>query len=290
MAAAARATRSKGPASPPLPLDPVIFIDRKRKPEDEVPIENEEEKRRRLMDGLPLITDEEDDFMPKEEVETDDAWTVMFNRLRRLCNPGHKFPRLDFKRDADLIRWLNIQHLHQKDLTKRQRKLLNNIGYDWQRIMFKGTWDDNMEKLVSLKRKDGTFGISGLRVKDPRFYSWAVNARYRARWGGMTSKKINQLRNIGFLEEESSNDERPEPQSRRTKKALPDDDDDRVSADEHHTEEDDSEEVEVAGSEDSEEEDRFDINDISEEEEEAIAILMMEMVNHKPIPRAVPVF
>jgi len=281
--AAARATRSRGPADPPLPLD-LVIIDRKRKAE-EIPLEIDEEKKRRLLIEGILAVEEEDDFLPKDETETDDSWTIMFNRLRRLCNPGHKFPRLDFKRDSDLIRWLNIQHLHQKDLTKRQRKLLNSLGYDWQRIMFKGTWDDNMEKLVSLKRKDGTFGISGLRVKDPRFYSWAVNARYRARWGGMTTKKINQLRNIGFLEEtESSNDERSEaqPQSRRLKKELLEDEDDRVSADENHTEEDDSSEGSLPGSE--EEEDRFDISDESEEEEEAIAILMM---NH--IRGAIPV-
>jgi len=279
--AAIRNTRSTKTTAAVIPAS-IPLIERKRKAlEQAVPTAAEDDKRPRVegLQTVPAIEDE-DDFHPKEEVEADDAWTTQFNRLRRLCVAGFKFPRLDFKRDSDLIRWLNIQHLHQKDLSKGQRKLLSGIGYDWQRIMFKGTWDDNVEKLISLKRKDGTFGISGLRVKDPRFYSWAVNARYRARWGGMTSKKINQLRDIGFLEEQESNDDEkaPEPQSRRSRKErVVEDEDERVSADEHHTESsDDSEEVETP---EFEEEDRFDISDESDEEEEAIALLMVKMIN-----------
>ncbi|PRP86998.1 ArfGAP with SH3 domain, ankyrin repeat and PH domain 1 [Planoprotostelium fungivorum] len=302
MATHIRSTRStKITTTTPFIAAPPIPLEKKRKaPEATIslPPSSEDEKRPKL--DIPLVltaVEDEDDFLPKEEIEADDAWSTQFNRLRRLCIPGHKFPRLDFKRDSDLIRWLNIQHLHQKDLSKSQRKLLNGIGYDWQRIMFKGTWDDNVEKLISLKRKDGTFGISGLRVKDPRFYSWAVNARYRARWGGMTSKKINQLRDIGFLEEHESNDEeRPEPQSRRSRKErVVEDEDERVSADEHHTESsDDSEEVSMHPSmlladavqverAEIEEEDRFDISDESDEEEEAIALLMVEMINRPTI-------
>jgi len=285
-----RVTRAKGPT----PLDSLgAPSDRKRKmdavtaaPQTD---DANDDKRRKM--ELPLT--EEEDFLPKEDLETDDAWLLTFNRLRRLCTSQNKFPKLDFKRDSELIRWLNIQHLHQKDLSKTQKKLLNQIGYDWQRIMFKGTWDDNVEKLISLKRKDGTFGISGLRVKDPRFYSWAVNARYRARWGGMTSKKICQLRDIGFLEEleSSSNDERAEPAGRRSKKVretvLPGSDDEKVSADEHHTED----EVEAASARvDFEEEDRFDIFEESEEDEEAVAMLMLHMVNHnRPLPYLTPI-
>ncbi|PRP86475.1 hypothetical protein PROFUN_05257 [Planoprotostelium fungivorum] len=151
----------------------------------------------------PSSSSKEVRHRPREVNQTTD-WRTMIARLHSLTRDDETFPKLDFKKDEDIIRWVNsvVRSRQLGTISSDIEDALSSMHFDWKQVKKNSDWENSYIRLIELGRvSGGTFELSRARQfeADTYFKTWLSNLKQAYRQGRVPAEKLKQLKDIGFM-------------------------------------------------------------------------------------------
>ena len=98
-----------------------------------------------------------------------------------------------------LAKWANEQRRMESSLTVEQRKMLNNLGFEWTYAKRSNmTWMEKLEALKRFKQKNGDCFVPQGYKADQSLGGWVTTQRVAKKNGSMSQERVKLLNDIGF--------------------------------------------------------------------------------------------
>jgi hypothetical protein len=126
------------------------------------------------------------------------SWDERFGELQAYKN---EFKDCDvparYSKNRKLGTWVVAQRQAKKfgQLSERQIKLLDGIGFGWQ---LQTEWEDMLEKLVAFKQKNNHCNVPQKFQEDPDLGIWVLRQRLRHKAGTLDIERRQKLETHGF--------------------------------------------------------------------------------------------
>ena len=126
------------------------------------------------------------------------SWDERFGELQEY---KHEFKDCDvparYSKNRRLGTWVVAQRQAKKigQLSERQIKLLDGIGFAWQ---LQTEWEDMFEKLLAFKKKNNHCNVPQQYQEDPDLGIWVLRQRLRHKAGTLDIERRQKLETHGF--------------------------------------------------------------------------------------------
>jgi hypothetical protein len=144
------------------------------------------ERRRKALDSIGF------DWDPIES-----AWNAQYSKLvtymnqNGKCNVPNEYPQ-----DPPFGWWVNTQRKTQDTMDEQKRRLLNEIGFEWDPQ--ETAWKEQFQKLMAYKRECGNCNVPRKYPQDPSLAIWVTHQRTYHSRGCLGLDRVASLEKIGF--------------------------------------------------------------------------------------------
>jgi len=123
-------------------------------------------------------------------------WDKMYEELCDYKAKHNSVKVLKSFPNPELHKWMKSQRNNRQRLIPSRKKLLDEIGFDWNRMQTPRPWGEIYEELREYMAKHGQAPSS--RTQNQKLYSFVERQRSDFKQGKLTTHKYTQLKEIGI--------------------------------------------------------------------------------------------